>query len=293
MSPHINQSGHQLRRFTGTEEASGQWEGGRPAYHVEEQLLVSAAHKLGGHVDLRGEVAVGSAHTTGLHRVKGTGRWATDGSSRVLHTHTKTRTRTRMLAHTRTRTRMLTDTHAPTPTRTRTRNPTHTHAHMHEIPRKRTCARTQSHINTHYYTINTHQHTRTSARMDRWACTATCSSGDSLRTLGASENPRVPDDSRATQRHMALQTCSGDVGYASWRTDLFTNLLAHDAHMLLWLSIPSGFLVVFEKPNRSSFTFTFTFTRTRKHNCPNVQGTCQKRRQLARVVPRGGGERTR
>ncbi len=25
------------------------------------------------------------------------------------------------------------------------------------------------------------------------------------------------------------------------------------------LSIPSGFLVVFEKPNRSSFTFTFTF----------------------------------
>jgi hypothetical protein len=30
--------------------------------------------------------------------------------------------------------------------------------------------------------------------------------------------------------------------------------------LLLWLSIPSGFLVVFEKPNRSSFTFTFTFT---------------------------------
>jgi hypothetical protein len=28
--------------------------------------------------------------------------------------------------------------------------------------------------------------------------------------------------------------------------------------LLLWLSIPSGFLVVFEKPNRSSFTFTFT-----------------------------------
>jgi hypothetical protein len=26
--------------------------------------------------------------------------------------------------------------------------------------------------------------------------------------------------------------------------------------LLLWLSIPSGFLVVFEKPNRSSFTFT-------------------------------------
>ncbi len=29
--------------------------------------------------------------------------------------------------------------------------------------------------------------------------------------------------------------------------------------LLLWLSIPSGFLVVFEKPSRSSFTFTFTF----------------------------------
>ncbi len=27
--------------------------------------------------------------------------------------------------------------------------------------------------------------------------------------------------------------------------------------LLLWLSIPSRFLVVFEKPNRSSFTFTF------------------------------------
>ncbi len=27
-----------------------------------------------------------------------------------------------------------------------------------------------------------------------------------------------------------------------------------------WLSIPSGFLVVFEKPNRSSFTFTFTLS---------------------------------
>jgi hypothetical protein len=30
--------------------------------------------------------------------------------------------------------------------------------------------------------------------------------------------------------------------------------------LLLWLSIPSGFLVVFEKPNRSSSTFTFTFS---------------------------------
>jgi hypothetical protein len=29
---------------------------------------------------------------------------------------------------------------------------------------------------------------------------------------------------------------------------------------LFWLSIPSGFLVVFEKPNRSSFTITFTCT---------------------------------
>jgi hypothetical protein len=29
--------------------------------------------------------------------------------------------------------------------------------------------------------------------------------------------------------------------------------------LLLWLSFPSGFLVVFEKPNRSSFTFTFTW----------------------------------
>jgi hypothetical protein len=33
-----------------------------------------------------------------------------------------------------------------------------------------------------------------------------------------------------------------------------------DLFLLLWLRIPSGFLVVFEKPNRSSFTFTFTFT---------------------------------
>ncbi len=31
-----------------------------------------------------------------------------------------------------------------------------------------------------------------------------------------------------------------------------------NSFLLLWLSIPSGFLVVFEKPNRSSFTFTFT-----------------------------------
>jgi hypothetical protein len=30
--------------------------------------------------------------------------------------------------------------------------------------------------------------------------------------------------------------------------------------MLLWLSFPSGFLVVLEEPNPSSFTFTFTFT---------------------------------
>ncbi len=28
--------------------------------------------------------------------------------------------------------------------------------------------------------------------------------------------------------------------------------------LLLWLSFPSGFRVVFEKPNRSSFTFPFT-----------------------------------
>ncbi len=34
---------------------------------------------------------------------------------------------------------------------------------------------------------------------------------------------------------------------------------------MLWLSIPSGFLVVFEKPNRSSCTFTFTCTFTRLH----------------------------
>ncbi len=33
--------------------------------------------------------------------------------------------------------------------------------------------------------------------------------------------------------------------------------------LLLWLCIPSGFLVVFEKPNRSSFTFTFTITAAR------------------------------
>ncbi len=40
-----------------------------------------------------------------------------------------------------------------------------------------------------------------------------------------------------------------------------------DKHLLFWWfsglrsSIPSGFLVVFEKPNRSSFTFTFPFTK--------------------------------
>jgi hypothetical protein len=32
----------------------------------------------------------------------------------------------------------------------------------------------------------------------------------------------------------------------------------------LALSIPSGFLAVFEKPNRSSFTFTFTHAHCRK-----------------------------
>ncbi len=35
---------------------------------------------------------------------------------------------------------------------------------------------------------------------------------------------------------------------------------ARQLFLLLWLSVPSGFLVVLEKPNRSSFTFTFTHT---------------------------------
>ncbi len=40
-------------------------------------------------------------------------------------------------------------------------------------------------------------------------------------------------------------------------------LRSHRTHFqLLWLSIPSEFLVVFEKPNRSLFTFTFTLTLT-------------------------------
>jgi hypothetical protein len=32
--------------------------------------------------------------------------------------------------------------------------------------------------------------------------------------------------------------------------------------LLLWLSIPSGFLVVFQKPNRSSFTSTLSTMAT-------------------------------
>ncbi len=43
--------------------------------------------------------------------------------------------------------------------------------------------------------------------------------------------------------------------------------------LLLRLSIPSGFLVVFEKPNRSSFTFSFTCTGPcpRQHVASRVQ----------------------
>ncbi len=46
------------------------------------------------------------------------------------------------------------------------------------------------------------------------------------------------------------------------------------------LSVPSGFLVVFEKPNRSSFTFTFIFTFTFTFTCtftlhrPHVCAAC-------------------
>jgi hypothetical protein len=37
--------------------------------------------------------------------------------------------------------------------------------------------------------------------------------------------------------------------------------------LLLWLSIPSGFLVVFEKPIRSSFTFTTSTVSKSKSKC--------------------------
>ncbi len=48
-----------------------------------------------------------------------------------------------------------------------------------------------------------------------------------------------------------LRACVGCVG--AQRTPPFHHLLLH---LGLWLSIPSGFLVLFEKPNRNSFTFT-------------------------------------
>ncbi len=48
---------------------------------------------------------------------------------------------------------------------------------------------------------------------------------------------------------------------------------------MLWLSMPYGFLVVFEKPNRSSFTFTFT--------CYRVQ--LRGQRPASKVGPVAGG----
>ncbi len=40
---------------------------------------------------------------------------------------------------------------------------------------------------------------------------------------------------------------------------------------MLWPSIPSGFLAVFEKPNRSSFTFSFTYRQNGTFStAPNV-----------------------
>ncbi len=41
----------------------------------------------------------------------------------------------------------------------------------------------------------------------------------------------------------------------SYSDEQVVRACAHESFLLSWLSIPSGFLVVFEKPNRSSFTF--------------------------------------
>ncbi len=53
--------------------------------------------------------------------------------------------------------------------------------------------------------------------------------------------------------------------YDTWISGIDAN-----SFLLLWLSIPSGFLVVFEKPNRSSFTLT-NRTRLAVGGCPNLR----------------------
>jgi hypothetical protein len=62
------------------------------------------------------------------------------------------------------------------------------------------------------------------------------------------------------EREHLLFRCSGQMGVS--KAGVPSPVLHRRLFLLLWLSIPSGFLVVFEKPNRSSFTFTYPPTPT-------------------------------
>jgi hypothetical protein len=93
------------------------------------------------------------------------------------------------------------------------------------------------------------------ANTDR-GCTRGCSVGKSPSNAGHmgknhSTGLSVNQISGPTASRVNTASC----GTPTQRTHTHT-------HTLLWLRIPSGFLVVFEKPNRSSFTPTATPTDT-------------------------------
>ncbi len=144
------------------------------------------------------------------------GAWHTAGIQSHTHTHP---------AHKHT--------HAPTHTRPHTHAPTHTHAHTH-IPLTHTHAHTHARTHTLAHNVSL---LPTFCRGEAGPAWSDVPNGSGMQWGGANWGERVA----WVHRHLLESATKANLQVI---------------FLLSWLSIPSGFLVVFEKPNRSSFTFT-------------------------------------